>query len=110
MSKEEALRLLETDINDPGAEKSGEYLEEHVITRSERLLKANNREGLLNALRDWLLSRSEPRTMLAITVARKFLLSELKSEIAIIRSEIANGNLFLPFYLKEVDEALKALS
>lgn len=108
MSKDEVLAGLETDMDDPGAEKSGEYLRKHIIERSRRLLMTDRR-GLVEALLEWLSLRSEPRTMLAVRVACELRLSELRPEITILREDIAMGRFFPGYYLRWVDDALDAL-
>jgi hypothetical protein len=48
VAKQQALALLETDLADPAAYKSGEYLEEHVLRGAESLV-GTDRAGLIDA-------------------------------------------------------------
>ena len=58
----------------------------------------------------WLSVRDEPKTMLAVTVAKELQLSELRLDIELLREEIQLGEAFMPFYLRWVDEALASLN
>jgi hypothetical protein len=93
MSKDDVLALLETDMTDPGSLKDGEYLEEHVLSHS-KLVVQTDRNGLIEALREWMSERSDPRTMLAARVVAELGLVELKPELATLRDEISEGNTF----------------
>jgi hypothetical protein len=46
MSKADVLAALETDMNYPGAYKSGEYLDEHVLMHAQWFLPVD-RSGLI---------------------------------------------------------------
>lgn len=108
MSKEEILLILEGDINNPGSSKSGEYLEEHVLRHSAEIVQTD-RQGLVEALKEWIEAKEEPRTMLAVRIARKLGLLELIPQIKDLREEIAHGGVFPKFYLRYIDEALNVL-
>jgi len=103
ISKEDVLKLFEVDLTDPGSEKSGEYLAEHVLLRARRIL-STDRAGLIEALQAWLQMKRDPETMLAVNlVGERNALDELKNAIV-------QGKAFRPFYTKRVDEALQAIS
>ena len=108
MSREDILAVLETDMTDPGAWKSGEYLEEHVLAHAKQSLVVD-RLGLVGALREWLGTRGEPRTMLAVSVAQELSLKELRPDIEILKREIVDHNIFPSFYLRDIDRALEML-
>jgi hypothetical protein len=117
MTKEAVLSLLETDMDDPGSLKDGEYLLEHVIQHSKRALEHDqDRPGLVQALQDWLESRSQPRIFLAVRVVQELRLVELSDEILKIEGELESG-ILLPdspegerkLYLREVAIALAVL-
>ena len=108
MSKADVLAALETDMNDPGAYKSGEYLEEHVLMHAQWFLPVD-RSGLIEALREWLSLRSEPRTMLAVKIALELGLKEIRSDIEALRLEVASGKIFPIFYLNDIDYVLNGL-
>jgi hypothetical protein len=108
MSKEDVLAILESDISNPGSYKSGEYLEEHTISHAVDVLQ-NDKQGLIEALMDWIETQSEPRTVLAVRVAKNLGLVELKPQIFELRHKIDTGKVFPRFYLRYIDEALNAL-
>jgi len=108
MSKEDVLAILESDISDPGSYKSGEYLEEHALRHSVKILQTD-KQGLIEALRDWIGTQSEPRTMLAVRVAKNLGLVELIPQILELKHEIDSGRVFPKFYLRYMDEALTEL-
>ncbi len=93
---------------DPGAYKSGEYLEEHVVRRAGSLV-GTDRVGLIDALREWLDARSEPRTMLAVRIADRLHLTEVRPEICDLRVAIERDKAFPRFYLEIVDGTLERL-
>lgn len=108
MSKEHILRVFETDLADPGSLKSGEYLQAHILSHA-RSAVAQDRASLVQVLRDWLLMTNEPRTMIAVNVAKELRLGELGPFLENLRDRIEAGEAFLPFYRRWVDEALKVL-
>jgi hypothetical protein len=105
MTKDDVLRILETDFTDPGSYKSGEYLEEHIFWHIELLIQ-NERRHIIEILNDWLNMRIEPHTMLAVDVAGKFEISELVPQILELRHEIESGKSFLRYYVQRIDKAL----
>ena len=109
MTKTEVLEQLETDITDPGSYKSGEYLRTHVLSRA-KAISSMDRDGLVEAMREWLGMRSEPKTMIAVMVSEKLRLKELKSDIETLREDVFAGKYFPRFYLREIDATLKVLA
>lgn len=108
MVKDEVLVILESDINNPGSYKSGEFLEQHVLRHASSIIKTD-RVSLIDALKEWIQTKTEPRAMLAVKVAQKLKLEELKPEIVQLRNEVSAGKNFPLFYLRYFDEALKNL-
>ncbi|WP_366921798.1 hypothetical protein MFMK1_002214 [Metallumcola ferriviriculae] len=108
MSKEDVLAILESDIFNPGSYKSGEYLEEHALSHAVDVLQ-NDRQGLIEALMDWIETQSEPRTMLAVRIAKNLGLVELKPQILELGHKIDSGKVFPRFYLRYIDETLNEL-
>jgi hypothetical protein len=93
MSEADVLGVLETDMNDPGACKSGEYLEEYFLMHAQWFLSVD-RLGLIEVLREWLSLRSEPRTILAVKIIHELGLKEIRSDSGALRLEIANNKIF----------------
>lgn len=108
MSKEEILEEFETDFTNPRAEKDGEYFHEIVLLRARRLI-LKDRGGMIEALRYWISLRKGPHTMLAVYIVEKLGISELKSELEVLKKDIASHKVFLPWYEREVDRALEAI-
>ena len=109
MSKTDIFNDLEADLSNPGSRKSGEYLEDRITVRLRQSL-VHDRDGVVGALTDWLILRQEPQTMLAVRMAAKFRLGELRKPIEELGRDIEKGKAFLPFYKRWVDEALEAMS
>jgi hypothetical protein len=109
MSKKEVLAAFETVITDPGSIKSGEYLEDHILSYAKKFLDID-RLGLIGALCEWIYFRSEPRTMLAVRVAKELGLREVSQVIEVLRREVAAGKVFPSFYLRDIDDALSSLT
>ena len=108
MAKTDVLEVFDSALNDPGALKSGEYLEEHIVNYAKEMF-INDRTGVIDALREWLVLREEPKTMLAVKVVEELTIKELKEEIINLKKDIEGGKAFLPFYVRSVDKALSVL-
>jgi hypothetical protein len=100
---------LKTCFEDPGAEKSGEYLYDHVATVARHALATGQREDLLNILQEWIARRSEPETMLAVDLVRELRLAELVRQLRELHAEIQAGKCFLPCYNEWTTRALAAI-
>jgi hypothetical protein len=83
-------------------------LESHVMGHA-RQAAATDREGLVEALREWIHLRRDPETMLAVSVVQDLELSELAGDLQQLRDEIAASAVFKPHYQAPVDEALAVL-
>lgn len=99
MAKSDVLSALQADLENPGALKSGEFLQEHVLRTARRALAAGDHDGLVAALRDWLSLRQEPQTMLAVNVAKEERLRELAPDVQALRTDVQAGRFFPSFYL-----------
>jgi|ERR1044072_1983403 tRNA A37 N6-isopentenylltransferase MiaA len=108
MTVQDVLASIEAALNEPGTDKSGEYLRELVTHRIRRALPAD-RQSAIKALEVWLQSRSEPRTMVAVIIAAELKLSELRPEIEQLRIDIESGRAFYLYYLSNVDKVLYKL-
>ncbi|TAL16098.1 hypothetical protein EPN96_10810 [bacterium] len=115
-AKKELIRgkvtvLVEFDTNlaDPGAQKSGEYLREHILDSAKRALDRKDKDALIEVLREWLDERSEPKTMLAVEVIKELRLTELRKDLEELRDAIEKRKAFKPFYVRWVDSALTTL-
>ncbi len=108
MSKEKVLAILEGDISDPGSYKSGECLEEHAFRHLFGILQTE-KQGIVEALTEWIKTQSEPRTMLAVRLSKRLGIVELIPQVLELRHEIDSGKVFPKFYLRYIDEALTEL-
>lgn len=100
---------IRTCFEDPGAEKSGEYLYDHVAAVARHALATGQREDLLNILQEWIARRSEPETMLAVYLVRELRLAELSRQLRVLDADIQGGKCFMPFYGLKVRRALAAI-
>lgn len=107
MTTDEILSVLETDVEDPGSEKSGEYLEQHVLAHARAIAK-HSRKELVEALRRWLVLRSLPRTLVAIRIAGILELVELAPDIRALRSAAGSGSI-PKYYVRYIEKALLLL-
>jgi hypothetical protein len=108
MTNIDVARALQSDLENPGAIKSGEYLQERILRTVRRALVAGERDGVVEALREWLILRREPHTMLAVTAAKKEHLTELVLEIVALRADVLGCRVFPKFYLRWIDDALSS--
>ena len=109
MAKIDVAQALQSDLDNPGSLKSGEYLEERILRTVRRALLAGDRDGVVESLREWLILRQEPQTMLAVTAAKNEQLTELVPEIEALRTDVLAGLAFPRFYLHWIDEALSSV-
>ena len=99
------LGILESIISDPGSYKSGEYLEMHIFRYLIGIQKTE-KQGIIEALQEWIETQSEPRTMLAVRLAKKLGIDELIPQIIALRHKINIEGIFPKFYLRYIDETL----
>jgi hypothetical protein len=109
MEPSRVSRALQECFEDPGAEKSGEYLYAHVAAVARHAVESGYREELLNILRDWIAKRREPETMLAVDLVRELRLAELVRQVRELHAEIQAGKCFLPCYNEWTTRALAAI-
>ena len=109
MSKQNIFYILETDTTDPGSEKSGEYFFEHAYNHLNSVLDTD-REGIIEALREWTGKRTEFETMQAVDLAAKLGLVELIPEISKLGDEIRAGKIFYKYYTEWTEKALEKLN
>lgn len=108
MDKEKIRYLFETDFSNPGAYKSGEYLREIFLIRSKNIIN-EDRENLVDVLIDWIDSRTEPKTMLAVYLADELNIFELKNYVMALKKDIIKNNVFPRDYVIKIDRILKKL-
>jgi len=108
MTKEEIENAFETDFTNPSSIKSGEYLVDNVLSRA-RKLEHEHKSELVEVLRSWIQQRTEPRTMLAVTIAGELRLTELRTELDTLTAAVKSGECFLPFYLRQIERALTSM-
>ncbi len=109
MTGEQLREWLDEELNNYPERTSGEELYSFFIKQTEKYVKSNRRE-LIEALTYWLRLRTEPKTMLALDVAEKHNLTELREEIENLLRDVENGIAFKPYYGQFITKALKKLS
>jgi len=108
MTGEEIRAWLDDEIANFPERASGEELYAY-LTRRTLGVAQTDRAAFAEALSAWLQLRSEPRTMLAVDLAAKHRLTELRSEIADLLDDVRDGEAFKPFYDRPIQEALEQL-
>lgn len=109
MEPSRVSRALQECFEDPGAEKSGEYLYAHVAAVARHAVENGHREELLNILRDWIAKRREPETMLAVDLAGDLRLVNLERQLDALLADVLAGRCFMPFYSQWIERALAAI-
>ena len=102
--------LFQTALTNPGSMKSGEYLQDLIVEIVERVLRTGQYHELVASVKEWLLLRKDPETMLAVDAARAGRLTELIPEIASLRVEVQAGRVLWKQYVPRIDDALTALN
>jgi hypothetical protein len=103
------LQILDSEVAGFPSRASGEQGYEFINRIAARYVKSE-RSMLIAALTDWLLLRSEPKTMIALDIAGNLNLTELRSEIEKLLEDVQNGIVFMPFYSRPIEVVLKLLS
>jgi len=121
MKKKELAALIDSFGRDIPERVTGN--EENAIL-AERMadLVQTERSDLVELLRDWLSVRipqserqlgdgvREGRMWLALEVAKKYALNELRSDIETLIADVRSGKTFLPYYADMVAKYLRGLS
>ncbi len=112
MSACEATTWLEGELKGFPERAGGEELYRFFVRITGKPLStdAEDRQALIDALREWLGVRTEPRTMLAVEIAAAHGLSELRHDIELLLSDVKAGKAFLPFYSQTIEKALQRMS
>jgi hypothetical protein len=108
MSKEEVLSELQKDIERNKNEKYGEYFYDDVKKRLKYLI-ISDKIGVIEVLRSWINMRHPQYTIVAAWLAGDFMITELKPDLEKLREDIRNGKSFKPYYVKFIDNSLKAI-
>ena len=99
------LQILNSEVTEFPTRASGEQLYEHIGNIAARYARTE-RSALVAALTNWLLLRLEPKTMIAIDIAGKLQLTELRPEIERLLIDIEQGRVFMPFYARPIKAVL----
>lgn len=103
------LQLLDAEVAGFPARASGEQGYEHInhlVTR----YAISEREELIAALNEWLILRSEPKTMLAVDIAGKHHMRELLPELQRLLADVEQGKAFKPFYVRSIQKAISLIN
>jgi len=108
MTKDEMKQWLEGEIANFPERASGEEGYRFMLRQTARALDAD-RQALVEVLRDWLLLRAEPRTMLAVEIAASHHVDELRNDIEELLEDVKEGEAFKPHYVRPIMEALSRI-
>jgi hypothetical protein len=99
---------LNQEIDNFPSRASGEDLYEHINKISNRLIR-DSREDFITAMAHWLQLRSEPKTMLAVTIIGENHLVELKEDLEELLDDVEKGKTFKPFYERPINKSLRMI-
>jgi hypothetical protein len=102
------LQLLDAEVAGFPARASGEQGYEYINNIVARYA-ISERKKLVAALKEWLLLRSEPKTMLAVDIVGKQHLRELRPELKRLLADVEQGKAFKPFYARPIKKALSLI-
>lgn len=108
MTRDEMKEWLEGEIASFPERASGEEGYRFMVRQTARVLDSD-RQALVAVLRDWLLLRAEPRTMLAVEIAAFHHVDELRSDIEDLLEDVREGEAFKPYYVRPIMEALSRI-
>lgn len=99
------LQLLDDEVAGFPSRASGEQGYEYVNMIAARYVHSE-RPMLVAALTEWLLLRSESKTMLAVDIAGKLHLTELRPALEELLMDVEQGKAFKQFYARPIKAAL----
>ena len=105
---DDLLKILDAEVAAFPNRASGEQLYEHINKIAACYVVAE-RQKLVAALAEWLVLRSEPKTMIAVDIVGKQHLSELRPALENLLQDVQTGSVFMPFYARPIKIALAAL-
>ena len=108
MGKADVLAAFDDVLRLPEAEKSGNILADELKRRASGFV-THDRQGLVEAVREWLESHDEVLTIQAAVLIREFHLSELRESTKRIREEVAAGGFMRPSSIWIFDKAIAGL-
>jgi hypothetical protein len=101
-------KWLNGEVDNFPSRASGEDLYLHIEQIAKRAL-LESRSEFIAVVNKWLELRSEPKTMLAVELARKYKLSELSAELELLLKEVEQGKAFKPFYDRPIKKAIASI-
>ncbi|WP_133719246.1 hypothetical protein [Methylocaldum gracile] len=99
------LEVLDAEVASFPSRASGEQLYAHISKIAARYV-ASERQEVISAVTEWLILRSEPKTMLAVDIAGKFRLAELRPVLEKLLVDVEQGKAFKPFYARPIKAVL----
>ena len=108
MTKDQIIDQLDSQLERFHPTDPAEDVYSHLNHFTEQLV-ISERPALLEALRDWLGLRSEPRTMLAVDIAASHGLGELRPEIEGLLADVQRKKVFKTYYERPIRKALEKL-
>lgn len=120
MKKEELEALIDSFGRDLPERMTGNE-ENAILARRMAGLVQTERSALVELLRDWLSVRipqsgrqpgdgvREGRMWLALEVAKKYALSELRSDIETLIADVRSGKTLLPYYADMIAKSIRNL-
>lgn len=108
MTKADVLESFNIALLQPGAGKSGNLLADELRRRASQFVSVD-RQGLVDAVGEWLESREDVRVIQAAVLIREFRLKELLEPMTRIRAEVASGAFMQPSSCWIFDRAIEKL-
>lgn len=105
MVNSDLMARLNHEVDSFPARASGEDLYEH-LGKVLAVAVNEDRQGAVAVMLRWLQLRSEPKTMLAVDLAGKYRVYELKDELESLLLDVLAGKVFKPFYERPIRKSL----
>lgn len=105
----EMKKWLDSEIEDYPWRASGEELYEYIRKKVAPYV-TEERNEVVEALREWIDLRKEPHTMIAVDLAAKFNISEVSSDIDLLLMDVKKGKVFKEFYERPIKDSLKRMA
>jgi hypothetical protein len=109
MAKEDVLRSFGLALATQSAVKDGNVLADELRRRAATFA-TRDRMGLVDAVREWLVSRDAVLALQAVVLVREFHLIELRDETEQVRQEVISGAFMRPSSAWIFERTLRSLA
>ncbi len=99
----------QTDFNNPGSHRSGEYLYSAIQSRARRFIENGKRSEVVAVTQHWIQKQTRPETLIAVKLSDQFRFKELLSDIEALNKAVIERQILLPYYSEFITPVIQSL-